>query len=108
MREGLGAAEPCIGWADRTGRCENGPIAFQHHKTRLLIGQPAQRCQRHETIRTDHDQSAKAMPNTGKTELPAFGANAVVEKKVPAIHANLYAVSEEGYDSVTRHDRIVG
>jgi hypothetical protein len=44
------------------------------------------------------------MPNAGKSEVPAISTNAVVQDKVPAINADLDAISEESHDTMTWHD----
>jgi hypothetical protein len=43
------------------------------------------------------------MRDAGKSEMPAISANAVVQDKVTTINADLDAVPEKGYDSVTGH-----
>jgi hypothetical protein len=47
------------------------------------------------------------VPHTWETEVSAFCGDAVVQKKMTAINADLDAITAEGYDAVTRHGRIV-
>jgi hypothetical protein len=79
-------------------------VAFQHHKTCFLIGQPAQSCQGHKPVGTDYNQSPKTMADTGKTKVPPILPNAIRNHQMTTINADLYPVPEEGYDSVAGYD----
>jgi hypothetical protein len=50
-----------------------------------LIGKPAERRERNESIRTDHYETAETMPYASKARLVTFGANAVLQNKMTAI-----------------------
>jgi hypothetical protein len=78
MSKGLGAPQTCVRWADGASGRENRPIPLQHYKTRFLIGEPAERGQRHESVSTYHYQPMKAMPDAGKAEVSTISTYAVV------------------------------
>jgi len=108
MREGLSAPQSSIRWVNGVGRRKNAPIAFQEHKACLLVGEPTQGRQRQKSIRADHDQSPKAMPNSGEAEVPAISADAVVQQQVSTIDPHLDVISTQGHNPATRYGRIVG
>jgi hypothetical protein len=55
MGKGLSASQPSVGRANRAGRREHGAIPIKHDERSILIGQPAERCERYHPIGADHD-----------------------------------------------------
>jgi hypothetical protein len=47
------------------------------------------------------------VPHAREPKVSAFGANAVVQEEVTAIHADLDPIAEKDHNSVSRHGRIV-
>jgi hypothetical protein len=43
------------------------------------------------------------VPHTRQAEVSAISTNTVIQEKVTAINADLDAIAEKGYDSVTRY-----
>jgi hypothetical protein len=71
-----------------------------------LIRQPAERSKRNHSLRADHDQAAKAMPDTRKTGMTAHSADPIFNQQVTAIYSGLDAIPEKGYHPVLwRNDR---
>ncbi|HXY50178.1 MAG TPA: hypothetical protein VEI01_12060 [Terriglobales bacterium] len=103
MRQGLGTSESGVGRKDGTSRGENLAIAFKHSERCVLVCEPAQCSKRHKSVGADHNQTAKAMSDTRKAEVSAISTDAVVQKKVTAIHTDLDAVAGEGDDARAGH-----
>jgi hypothetical protein len=54
MGEGLGSPESSIGRADRSGRSKHGAVTVKHDEGSALIGEPAERRKRYESISPDY------------------------------------------------------
>jgi hypothetical protein len=104
VREGLGAAQLRIRGTDRARDSEHLAIAFKHDERRVLIGEPAKRCERDDSPWADHDQAAKAMSDAREPGVAAIRADPVFQKQVTAINTELDAVTEQGDDPMSRHD----
>jgi hypothetical protein len=73
----LGTPQSSIGRAYRAGHSKHRAVPFEHHECGVLIGEPAERCQRNETIRADYYETAKAMTNPGKTGFVALASHPI-------------------------------
>jgi hypothetical protein len=75
----LRSAQSRVRGAYRASRDKHLAVALQHYKGGVLIGEPAKGREGNETVGADHDQTAKAMPNSGKPASMLIGADAVFD-----------------------------
>jgi hypothetical protein len=80
--------------ANRTCRCQDGAIPFQHDESCVLIRQPTQRGERHHSVRANYDEASKTMSHSWKTCLASVQSDPILKKQVSAIHADLNAVAK--------------
>jgi hypothetical protein len=71
MREGLSAPQSSIRGVNGAGARENRSIAFQKHKTCLLIGKPTQGGDGNHSIRSNDDKPFQAMPDSWEATITA-------------------------------------
>jgi hypothetical protein len=108
MGKGLGASQSSVRWADRPGRRENRAIPFQHDESRVLIGKPAECCERDESVTSDYDQTAETMPYAGKPGLEAVCPKSVLDDQMPPVNMHTDPISEQSQNAMPESKRIAG
>jgi hypothetical protein len=98
----LGAADPRIRRGNRPGYSKYGPITFEHHKRCVLIGEPLQCCEGHNTIRTDHDDSTESMSDAREPSFATGTPDSIFQDEMTVRNPNLNAVPAE------RHNAMLG
>jgi hypothetical protein len=91
--ERLGAPQSGIGRSYWAGHGKHRAVTFEHHESSILIGQPAERGQRNESIRPNHNEAAKTMTDTGEA-IRLTCSDPIFHDQVTAFDANLNSVSE--------------
>jgi hypothetical protein len=89
----LRASESSIRWTDRTRRGEHGAVSIQHYERGVLVREPTKRGKRNHSIRSDHYQSADAVPYTGKATFQAR-SNPILQNEMAALHAHPDSVAK--------------
>src|SRR5712691_3636255 len=105
MGEGLSASQPSVGRADRTGRGEHGAVSVKHDEGGVLIGEPAERRERHHAIGSDYNETPKTMPNAREWGFSAGDSDPIPKYQVTAINVYFDSVSEQSHNALSWRKR---
>ncbi|MGA7796008.1 MAG: hypothetical protein WCA19_23495 [Candidatus Acidiferrales bacterium] len=92
----------------RPSRGENRAVALKHDKCNVLVGEPAERCERYKSVTRDYNQTAESVPNAGKPGLKVFRSNSVLDNQMPPFNIYIDPISKQSQNTMPESKRIAG